>query len=44
MKVENKINWAILVTGTIKNVITSKDVVVDPNSVIEDLDESRKQN
>ena len=29
---------------TIKNVITSKDVVVDPNSVIEDLDESRKQN
>lgn len=29
---------------TIKNVLTSKDVVVDPNSVIQDLDESRKKN
>jgi len=29
---------------TVKNVITSKDVVVDPNSVIEDLDEIRKKN
>ena len=29
---------------TIKHVITSKDVVVNPNSVIEDLDATRKKN
>lgn len=29
---------------TIKNVLISKDVIVDPNSVIQDLDESRKKN
>ncbi|WP_062059394.1 sugar transferase [Aquimarina longa] len=31
----------VIIIKTIKNVITSKDVVVDPNSVILDLDEYR---
>ncbi len=33
-----------IIVRTIKNVITSKDIVVDPRSVIQDLDEYRKQN
>lgn len=33
-----------IVIQTMKNIITSKDVVVDPNSVIQDLDESRRKN
>ncbi|WP_103865530.1 sugar transferase [Aquimarina sp. I32.4] len=33
-----------IIIRTIKNVLTSKDVVVDPNSVILDLDEYRTKN
>ncbi|PKV50989.1 lipopolysaccharide/colanic/teichoic acid biosynthesis glycosyltransferase [Aquimarina sp. MAR_2010_214] len=33
-----------IVIKTIKNVLTSKDVVVDPNSIILDLDEYRTKN
>ncbi|MDY8136285.1 sugar transferase [Aquimarina sp. 2201CG5-10] len=33
-----------IIIRTIKNVITSKDIAVDPNSVIQDLDEYRRKN